>query len=191
MSTALPIRTLGLITAAGLFAQGPQESGAVFGITVVIPSALEGRIYHLRHNTKELPDFAKMKPAGTIYTTSLNIPTQNFRRGFPGVTKRFEWFAIDYSGRFWAEKPGEYDFSLTSDDGSNLYIDGELVVDNDGIHSTRERSGAVRLTRGVHKIRVSYYQGPGDSIALVLKFAPPEEHYRIFNTDELKPPPGP
>jgi hypothetical protein len=108
--TALPIRTLGLITAAGLFAQGPQESGAVFGITVVIPSALEGRIYHLRHNTKELPDFAKMKPAGTIYTTSLNIPTQNFRRGFPGVTKRFEWFAIDYSGRFWAEKPGEYDF---------------------------------------------------------------------------------
>jgi hypothetical protein len=74
-------------------------------------------------------------------------------------------------------------FSLTSDDGSNQYIDGELVVDSDGIHSTRERSGTVRLTRGVHKIRCRF--------ALVLKFAPQEEHYRIFNTDQLKTPPGP
>jgi hypothetical protein len=172
-------------------AQDPQEPRPVFGITVVIPSALQGRIYHLRHGTQKLPDFRKMKPAGTLYTTSLNIPTQNFRLGFPGVTKRFEWFAIDYTGRFWAEKAGEYDFSLTSDDGSILYIDGDLVVDNDGIHSTQERSGTVRLSRGAHDIRVSYYQGPADEIALVLKFAPPEEHYRIFNTDELKPPPSP
>jgi hypothetical protein len=186
------MRTVCLIgVAATLLAQDPQEPRPVFGITVVIPSALQGRIYYLRHGTKKLPDFHKMKPAGTIYATSLNIPTQNFRRGFPGVTKRFEWFAIDYSGRFWAEKPGEYDFSLTSDDGSNLYIDGELVVENDGIHSTQERSGTVHLSRGAHDIRVSYYQGPADEIALVLKVAPPEEHYRIFNTDELKPPPSP
>ena len=131
-----------------------------------------------------------MKPVGTIYATSLNIPNQSFKVGFRGVTKRYEWFAIDYSGRFGAEKPGDYDFSLTSDDGSNLYIDGELVVDNDGIHQTRERSGTVRLSRGVHDIRVSYFQGPADRVALVLKIAPPQEHLRIFNTDELKPPPS-
>jgi hypothetical protein len=186
------IRTAGLLVLAiRLFAQDPQEPRAVFGITVVIPSALQGHIYHLRHNTQKLPDFRRMKPAGSIYTTSLNIPTQNFRLGFPGVTKRFEWFAIDYSGRFWAEKSGEYDFSLTSDDGSNLYIDGELVVDNDGIHSTRERSGTVRLSRGAHDIRVSYFQGPGSEVALVLKVAPPEEHLRVFNTDDMKPPSNP
>ena len=188
---ALIIRIAGLIAAASLFAQDPQEPRPVFGITVVIPTALQGRIYHLRHNTKRLPDFTKMKPSGTIYTTSLNIPTQHFKVGFPGVTKRFEWFAIDYTGRFWAEKPGDYDFSLTSDDGSDLYIDGKLIVDNDGTHSTRERSGTVVLSRGVHDIRVSYFQGPADRVALVLKVAPPEEHYRIFSTDELKPPPGP
>ncbi|HEV1284174.1 MAG TPA: PA14 domain-containing protein [Bryobacteraceae bacterium] len=192
MTVALTIRTAGMIAvAAGLFAQDPQEPRPVFGITVLIPSALQGRIYHIRYNTAKLPNFNKMKPAGTIYTTSLNIPTQNFRRGFPGVTKRFEWFAIDYTGRFWAEKPGDYNFSLTSDDGSKLYIDGDLIVDNDGIHATQERSGTVRLSRGVHDIRVSYFQGPADELALVLKVAPPEEHFRIFNTDEFKPPPSP
>jgi hypothetical protein len=50
--------------------------------------------------------------------------------------------------------------------------------------------GTVRLSRGAHDIRVSYFQGPADRVALVLKVAPPEEHFRIFNTDELKPPPS-
>jgi hypothetical protein len=174
-----------------LFAQDPQEARAVFGITVLIPSALEGRIYNVPHNSKRLPNFHKMKPVGTIYTTSLNIPTQNFRLGFPGVTKRFEWFAIDYAGRFWAEKEGDYEFSLTSDDGSNLYIDGKRDVDNDGIHATQRRTGSVHLSQGAHDIRVSYFQGPGTEVALVLKVAPPGESPRIFSTDELKPPPSP
>src|SRR5580693_2855997 len=107
-----------------------QET-VTFGITVVIPSALQGRIYNIKHNSKKLPNFRKMKPVGTIYTTSLNIPPQDFRQGFPGVTTRFEWFAIDYSGRFWVEKEGDYGFSLISDDGANLYIDGERVIEND------------------------------------------------------------
>src|SRR5271163_3656163 len=88
-----------------------QEPAATFGITVVIPSALQGRIYNIRHNTKKLPNFRRMKPVGTIYATSLNVPPQDFTLGFPGVTKRVEWFAIDYTGRFWAEKAGDYGFS--------------------------------------------------------------------------------
>jgi hypothetical protein len=179
-----------MVVAARLLAQD-QEPTVVFGTTVVIPTGLEGKIYHLRYETDRLPNFRKMKAVGTIYTTSLNIPTQSFTVGFPGVRKLFEWFAIDYAGRFWAEKQGFYDFSLTSDDGANLYIDGELVVDNDGIHPTRERTGSIRLSHGAHDIRVAYFQGPGVELALVLKVAPPGEALRIFSTDELKPPPSP
>jgi hypothetical protein len=186
------MRTVGVIVVtAALSAQDPLEPKPVFGITVVVPSALQGRIYNIGHNTKKLPNFKRMKPVGTIYTPSLNVPPQDFTLGFPGVTKRMEWFAIDYSGRFWVEKPGDYGFSLTSDDGANLYIDSELVIDNDGQHAVRERVGAVTLSRGVHEIRVSYFQGPRYHVALVLKVAPPGEELRIFSTDELKPPPSP
>jgi hypothetical protein len=171
--------------------QEHPEMTVTFGITVVIPSALQGRIYNIRHNTKKLPNFRGMKPVGTIYTRSLNIPPQDFRQGFPGVTKRFEWFAIDYSGRFWVEMEGDYGFSLNSDDGANLYIDRELVVDNDGQHAPLERTGSIQLTKGVHDIRVSYFQGPRYHVALVLKVKPPGEDLRIFNTDEMKPPPSP
>lgn len=168
-----------------------QEPQATFGITVVIPNGLEGRIYNLQHGTARLPDLQTMKPAGTIYTTFLNIPPQDFQQGFPGVTKRFEWFGIDYTGRFWAEKEGLYQFSLLSDDGSKLYIDGAEVIDNDGAHPPLEVIGSVQLTRGAHEIRVAYFQGRRYLVALVLKVAPPGEPMRIFNTNQMRPPPEP
>lgn len=166
-----------------------QEPVPTFGTTVVINSGLKGLVYHIRHNSEHLPRFEKLKPKGTIYTTSLNVPPRDFKTGFPGVTTRFEWFAIDYTGKFWIEKPGLYRFSLTSDDGSRLYIDDQLTVDNDGVHSTEERSASLELAQGVHNIRVSYFQGPKYTVALILMIAGPGENYRVFDTDEFKPPP--
>jgi hypothetical protein len=165
-----------------------QEPVPTFGSTTVIPAGLRGVIYHIHHNTQRLPEFSKLKPSGSIYTSSLNIPPQDFKQGFPGVTKRFEWFAIDYTGRFWIDKPGMYTFVLTSDDGARLYIDDDVIVDNDGLHPPADVSGSVDLSGGIHRIRVAYFQGPRLQVALVLKVAPPGEEPRIFSTDEFKPP---
>ena len=168
-----------------------QEPAAVFGTTVVIPSGLRGDIYYLPRNTETLANLSRLHSRGTIYTTSLNVPPQSFLIGFPGITDRFEWFAIDYSGRFWIETPGLYRFRLTSDDGAMLYIDGQLIVDNDGTHSTTVRLGSIRLAGGTHTIRIPYYQGPGDTVALILEVAGPGEQARIFSTEEFKPPTNP
>ena len=167
-----------------------QDSAPVFGTTVVVPDGLRGNIYSLHHNTQKLPNFKRKKPIGTIYATSLNIPLQDFRNGFPGVSDRFEWFAIDYSGRFWIEHPGPYMFFLASDDGSKLYIDDKLVIDNDGVHVLIEKSAATDLGAGIHTIRVSYFQGPRWQVALVLRVATPGEAPHVFKIDDFKPPPG-
>jgi len=172
-------------------ASAQDEPVAKFGTTVVINSGFRGLVYHIKRNSPRLPDFHKLKPAGAaIYTSSLNIPPQSFRAGFPGVTKRFEWFAIDYAARFWIEKPGVYRFGLVSDDGSRMYVDDREIIDNDGIHSAQRRAGSVDLSGGIHQIRVSYFQGPRDEVALVLQIAGPGERFRIFSTDEFKPPPN-
>jgi hypothetical protein len=172
--------------------QAPDAPVPTFGTTVVIPSGLRGRIYYIRHNSKKLPNFAKLKLVGTIYTTSLDVPSRAFSQGFPGVTNRFEWFAIDYTGRFWIQKPGVYEFSLTSDDGAKLYIDEREVIDNDGQHEPVTKEGRINLSGGIHRMRVSYFQGPRYMVALVLKVAGPEdEELRVFSTDEFKPPPHP
>src|SRR5262249_13754011 len=124
---------LTILLAASLTAQ--EAPTPVFGTTVVSSAGFEGKIYHLKGDSEVLPHFGRMKSVGSIYTTSLNVPPQSFRAGFPGITNRFEWFAIDYQARFWVEEEGRFDFGLLSDDGSKLWIDGALVADNDGIHA--------------------------------------------------------
>src|SRR5437660_279855 len=101
------------------------------------PSGLRGEIYNIPVGMQTLPKFEKLQPVGTIYTSELNVPRHDFTQGFPGVTGRFEWFAIDYTGKIWIDKPGKYTWALLSDDGSKLYIDGHIVIDNDGTHAPR------------------------------------------------------
>ncbi len=188
MRSSLSLAALALCLAAGAMA---QDGTPVFGTTVVIPSGLRGSIYHLHRNTTDLAEIEKSKPVGAIYTASLNVPPQDFKQGFPGVTKRFEWFAIDYTGKFWIDSPGIYSFALLSDDGSWLYIDDQLVIDNGGLHPPEEKAGKLSLSGGIHRIRVAYFQGTKWQVALVLKIAGPGEPLRVFSTDEFRPPPNP
>ena len=50
---------------------------------------------------------------------------------------------------------------MLSDDGSKIFIDNELIVDNDGIHWLNEAYGAVKLEKGFHKINISYFDQVG------------------------------
>src|SRR2546423_280008 len=117
-------KALLLLLAAVCYAQDEMPA---FGVTVVDPIGLRGDIYLIKPGAGKLPSFKKLQSVGAIYTSKLNIPPREFDAGFPGVTDRFEWFAIDYNGRFWIEKPATYRFSLVSDDGSKLYIDGKTI----------------------------------------------------------------
>jgi hypothetical protein len=168
-----------------------------FGATVVSPFGLRGDVYLLRKNTARLPDFLKLEPVGSIYTSVLNVlPRNAFTIGYPGVQDRYEWFAIDYNGKFWINEPGNYEFRLISDDGSKLYIDGRAKIDNDGLHLPVGITATAKLTGGIHTIRVSYFQGPcgnhiNPCVALQLEIKPPGAEWRLFSTDEFKPPSNP
>jgi hypothetical protein len=177
------------VLAAVLAALCPaQEPTVRFGTTVVKSVGFRGQIYLLPTGTPRLPDFRKLKPEGVIYTNKLDVPQMSFTAGFPGVTGRYEWFAIDYTARFWIERPGKYRFSLLSDDGSKLYIDGHTIIDNDGVHPPLLETGRATLKAGMHEIRVSYFQGPPTEVALVLSIAGPGEEFRVFDADEFLPP---
>ncbi|HEY9141722.1 MAG TPA: PA14 domain-containing protein [Bryobacteraceae bacterium] len=180
--------TMGLALGSSHAQEKPEYT---FGTTVVDASGLQGRVFYLKPGTNRLPRFAQMRPVGSIYTTQLNVWPQNFDEGFPNITDRFEWFAIEYTGRVWTKDAGRYRFSLLADDGAKLYLDNQVVIDNDGQHQARAVSGSATLTRGVHDIKIEYFQGPRFTVALVLAISPPGEAWRIFNTNDFKPPNDP
>jgi hypothetical protein len=71
-------------------------------------------------------------------------------------------FSVRWSGFLTVGRPGAYTFATTSDDGSRLWIDGRLVVDNSGVHASATQSGQLELARGSHRVRLEYEQVGGD-----------------------------
>ncbi len=92
-------------------------------------------------------------------------------------------FAFKFFANINIKTAGTYTFYTTSDDGSNLYLNtfdaAGLVVNNDLVHGTIEKSGTITLTAGRHPIWVTYfektggntlqvrYNGPGIAKALI------------------------
>lgn len=101
-----------------------------------------------------MPDFTALKAekTGTI---------ANFDMTLGGVAAE-ENYAIRFQGGLKIEKDGVYTFHLNSDDGSKLWIDDKLVIDNDGDHGAFEKSGRIKLAAGIHKIVLGFYQGGGE-----------------------------
>ena len=73
-----------------------------------------------------------------------------------------DYFVVELSGLIKITKPGEYIFSLSSDDGSQLEIDDTLVVDLDGIHPLQSKEGSIRLASGTHSIRIRMFESTGE-----------------------------
>jgi hypothetical protein len=74
-----------------------------------------------------------------------------------------ETFSARWRGYLPVARSGSYRFATTSDDGSWLYVDGRLVVDNGGTHGVVTRSGQTFLESGPHFILIEYFQAGGPS----------------------------
>ncbi|MGG9961530.1 alpha-L-fucosidase [Ferruginibacter sp. SUN106] len=77
--------------------------------------------------------------------------------------KRKSKFGFIFTGYINIAKTGLHDFFVSSDDGSLLYIDDVLVVDNNGDHGMEEKSGKAVLEKGLHKIKLIYFDSAGDN----------------------------
>jgi hypothetical protein len=142
--------------------------------------AFRGEVCFFEEHVRSLGQIKACRPAATFYTTVLNVPSRRFTEGFPGVSSRIEWFAIRYRGKFTVATAGTYKFRLVSDDGSMLYVDGRLIINNDGQHPPFSRDGTFALEAGEHSLFVNYYQGPRETLALQLFVTPPNGRERLL-----------
>jgi hypothetical protein len=79
-----------------------------------------------------------------------------------------QWFRVTCTGLLFVTDDNYHTFTLSSDDGSNLYISG-LVVNNDGVHSSNTVSGTKYLDNlQPYSFELDYFQGPGN-VQLILQ----------------------
>jgi len=121
----------------------------------------------------ELPDFNTLTPVseGNTPTITLNPRLQDNNIGFL------------WEGYINVPVDGTYTFRTNSDDGSKLYIgalnqktsaydyNATALVDNDGIHTSRNREGSIDLVAGNYPIAVAYFNrsNGGRSISVTVR----------------------
>jgi hypothetical protein len=64
----------------------------------------------------------------------------------PSLPPAFFW---QYTGYLVAPTDGQYTLYITSDDGSRLWLDGNLLIENDGVHGAIERSNTTYLIAAI------------------------------------------
>lgn len=100
-------------------------------------------------------DFSQT-PAATGVTATVDIITPPHQE---------DNFVFAFDGFIEILTTGVYTFYTSSDDGSRLYVNGTLVVNNDGAHGTQEKSGTFNFTStGKYPIRITFFEQGGGNI---------------------------
>lgn len=111
---------------------------------------LEYKYYQSAWN--ELPDFDSLPILKEGVVDNFDISKSDQRDNF----------AFLFSGYLKIPADGEYYFSTGSDDGSALYLAGQELVMNDGIHAViNVRSGPVTLKAGFYPLEVKFFEASG------------------------------
>jgi len=183
-----------------------DEGLGIFDTNVMPGHGLIGQVYVPGIRIERMPDFGALTPVYTFIAANLDVPVREYTKGFPTPEMQtvVENFAVRFRGVLAVDTPGKYTFWLLSDDGSKLYIDDTLVIDNDGIHGiTRNKGrkdlsentqvswhfdghfmdmgkrGSMELAAGTHPFEIQYFQGPRYEIALQWFYQPPNAYRQI------------
>lgn len=115
-------------------------------------NVVNGLMYkYFEGDWSELPNFDMLKPVaeGTVSNFSYSL------------RKTVDLFGFEFNGFIKVPQDAVYTFYTSSDDGSRLYIDDQLVVDNDKLHGSQEKQGVIALEAGMHKIKVTFFEKTG------------------------------
>lgn len=126
-----------------------RATKAILGAPVAAQGKVNGTNYsYYEGNYSQVNDIIK-KPAiekGTMPEPSIENAKQE------------DHFGYIFEGIILVPEDGVYEFMTKSDDGSVLYIDNKLIVNNDGSHAAIIATGRVALKKGYHSYRLLYFE---------------------------------
>ena len=111
-------------------------------------------------NTATMPSLIDREPDRIQIEPHLNHGASN--NAYQGLDDRFkQHWGARFSGLIDIPFSGNWTLFINSDDGSELWLNGESFVQNHGSHGMTERSNFMNLTAGLHDFRIEFFQGGG------------------------------
>ena len=84
-------------------------------------------------------------------------------------------YSVKWTGWIAIHQTGRYRFATNSDDGSYLYLDTHLLIDNGGSHGPRKITQEIDLKKGIYPLEIRYFQAGGMSLLQTSLTTPQEE----------------
>lgn len=117
------------------------------------------------HYGKFVYDYPKI---GKVNLPKLNVPETNTKNGkFPGIDKTV-LFAMVLNSTMTISTRACYEFSLTSDDGSVLWIDDKKIIGNDGGHKMTMKKDSLIYNPGIYDVKVWYFQSYPNKFGIIM-----------------------
>ncbi|MBM4064322.1 MAG: phospholipid carrier-dependent glycosyltransferase [Planctomycetes bacterium] len=188
--------------------------GVYTGIQLLLPNqGLTGYYLYL----SETESNADNVPLHPLNVSSSEIHSNLKKKVYEGYPKKtliketvedtpinFEWhsedkkpykspFTIEWDGLLKIQHRHNYTFILGSDDGSELFLNDRLIIDNGGSHGLEEKTETVLLEPGFYRIRLTYFdQGGGAVLYLKWEYSnvvetaiPPSRFYQETTLQDL------
>lgn len=119
---------------------------------------------------RNLPRFDTLVPVKAVMVNDIDAYT---------ARDTADAYALEFEGLIAIPADGVYTFFVRSDDGGRILIDGGEVAINDGLHEVTEKPGQAALAKGVHRIKVQFFDYGGEEGLEVLLEGPGLEKQRI------------
>lgn len=122
------------------------------------PVNMEGKGFYAEYYNNI--DF-KGEPVLKRFEKEINF---DWGQGSPDKLIHYDNFGVILKGRIIPKETGKYELQIGSDDGSRLYVNNKLVVDNWGEHGRLTKSGYYNMKAGVsYTIKIEYYDAGQDA----------------------------
>jgi 4-amino-4-deoxy-L-arabinose transferase-like glycosyltransferase len=96
-------------------------------------------------------------------------------------------YSISWRGVLVAPVDGEYRFTAGGDEGTQVILDGQLLLDTDVAKNRPSQEKAVRLTQGRHEIELRYFKAQGTGQSLLFQWQPPGRPPERLSAEVLVP----
>lgn len=150
-------------------------------------TAFRGTVYEMPkyHEEKGFTEgLEKFDSVAHIVLPELNFTPAYPDEHFPDYDLK-DRFAFTLNAELKVEVDTCYRITLVSDDGSLLWIDEELSIDNGGMHPWKILRDTLQLSKGEHDMRLWYYNAVGPC-GLALRIDPIDSSYCTTGVEERK-----
>lgn len=104
-----------------------------------------------------------------------------------GGSGRGDQVGATFEGLLEFKTAGEYEICINSDDGSKLYLDGDLLINNDGLHGDRRECITDTFTVGQREVFVEFFENGGGATCYVSWKKPLDESVTLVPPDSWLP----